>query len=197
MLIHSRANARSLAFRGICACLLCLVFYMASGLSTTVEASTTSIKKEEVNQPLYNSDKKQQTVIAETEEGGPAAAVPVDLEADDGSRLNVASAFIRAMAEGDIRQLMLLSTPTFQTEILKAMEVTEMEIDQIEATPDLRWATPVFLGSEGTEGRWQYDFARSERPDKWEFGVVLLKLGEEYLACGVVDKSSTLGESLP
>ena len=166
---------------------------MASGLSATVEASTTSIKKEAVNQPLTNSDKKEQTVIVETEEGGPAAAVPTD----DGSRLDVVVAFIRALAEGDIRQLMLLSTPSFQTEILKAMNVTVMEIDQIEATPDIRWATPVFIGSEGTEGHWQYDFARSDRPDKWEFGVVLIKLGSEYLTSGVVEKSSTLGESLP
>lgn len=197
MQIHSRANAQSLAFRGLSACLFCLVFYMASGLSATVEASTTPIKKEAVNQALTSSDKKEQTVIVEAEEGAPQAAVPTDTEADDGSRLDVAVAFIRALAEGDIRQLMLLSTPSFQTEILKAMNVTEMEIDQIEATPDIRWATPVFLGSEGTEGRWQYDFARSDRPDKWEFGVVLIKLGSEYLTCGVVEKSSTLGESLP
>ena len=196
MQIHSRANARSLAIRGISACLFCLVFYIASGLSATVVASTTPIKKE-VSQPLTKAKKKEQTVIVEAEEGGPEVTVPVDSEADDGSRLDVAIAFVSAMAEGDIRQLMLMSTPTFQVEILKAMKVTEMEIDQIEAAPDLRWATPVFLGSEGTEGRWQYDFARSDRPDKWEFGVVLIKLGDEYLACGVVEKSSTLGETLP
>lgn len=77
MQIHSRANARSLAFRGISACLFCLVFYMASGLSTAVQASTTPIKKD-VSQPLTKADKKQQTVSVETEEGAPEAAVPTD-----------------------------------------------------------------------------------------------------------------------
>ena len=116
---------------------------------------------------------------------------------DDDARLAVATAFVQAIAEINLRHMLAISTPIFQEEILKVMKISEMDIDQVDATADPRWAAPVFLGSEGTEGRWQYDFARSDRPDKWKFGVVLIKVGDEYLVCGFAEKGNTLGEVLP